>query len=306
MKKISFSLPFTWIMIILMGNSCKKEKPDNPNPSPSVQVNHAPVVNAGNDTSIYITACGEIPVMELKGSFYDPDPKSPDNQYYLIEKYKWTKIFGPDECDLTHLPRIWFFKSGQYGLELMAVDGGGLISRDTVVINVTLNPRPFEINLDTTFSTGYVYRDNYLYCYDDPFSGYVCEYADMTEIQKEFNLSSTGPVKFWIREYLDTLATVYTNSGNDATQMGIYADDGIPGYKDYSHVFGICSIQFKKLIRSGGGSFNGTCIWGFGSATDGFCASSNIFNGMAPLSVSGSLDTTAHKISLTLKGKLYF
>ena len=132
----------------------------------------------------------------------------------------------------------------------------------------------------------FTFQDNYADCY------YHCSYYDYTSIQIQFDFPSIGQFNFYTQEYADTASA----SDVHTTSMSLYGDNG-PG------VNGTSSINFKKLIQKGGGSFSGTLKIEQGSAQN---CNQNIYTNLNPLTVTGSLDTTAHTISLTIKGKTYF
>jgi hypothetical protein len=67
--------------------------------------------------------------------------------------------------------------------------------------------------------------------------------------------------------------------------------------------WGTCSVEFKELIQKGGGPFNGTFKPEGGSAQS---CGQTIYSTLLPLAIAGNLDTTTHRISMSIKGKIYF
>ncbi|MEO7293388.1 MAG: hypothetical protein ABIW34_09820, partial [Ginsengibacter sp.] len=59
----------------------------------------------------------------------------------------------------------------------------------------------------------------------------------------------------------------------------------------------------KKLIQQGGGAFTGNFNITDGSAK--FC-DDNIYKSLAPLLVTGNLDTATKKVTIRIKGKTFF
>ena len=68
-------------------------------------------------------------------------------------------------------------------------------------------------------------------------------------------------------------------------------------------VGGKSSINLKKIIQRGGGAFNGTLKIDWGSAAQ---CSPNIYNNLDALTITGTLDTTARTVNLTIRGATYF
>ena len=95
--------------------------------------NHAPVANAGNDTTITSPAN----TANLDGS----KSTDPDNN---ITIYQWTKINGPSSFNIGNANEVTTQVSnlleGVYQFELTVTDAGGLFDKDTV--QVTVNPQP--------------------------------------------------------------------------------------------------------------------------------------------------------------------
>ena len=245
--------------------------------------NFPPKAVAGADVSIALLYCGARAVVNLDGSA----SSDPDNN---ISNYLWKKISGPDARLLaittTNL-RVEEMIGGVYSFELSVVDTRGLESKDTVIVQIT-SPAPTPYDIDVTTSGDYVFQDNFKYCYYD----YDCYYNDILEFAGKVNLSSTiFDIAF--TDYSDSARTVYAQSSYVAIYSG----------PENKNVYGQCSVNFKKLLQDGGGPFTGTLKIAGGSADQ--CVP-NILAGLPLLSVSGNLDTSTKRLTLTVKGKLYF
>ncbi|MEJ7822712.1 MAG: hypothetical protein WKF85_10350 [Chitinophagaceae bacterium] len=148
-----------------------------------------------------------------------------------------------------------------------------------------------EYDLDITLNTTYKFYDNI----SDPW-GYdtYSSNFDLTEILGKANLPPLGEFNIYIGEAADA------ESLSDKIYLD-YFSIRIPG-DNTPYISGTYSINFKKLIREGGGPFSGTLTVKQGSATR--CCP-NIFSS-PPLQLSGSLNVTTGIVSLTIKGKTYF
>src|SRR5712671_539161 len=136
MKPVN-SILFIAIGILLMVNiGCKKEEPAgnstyiNPPqpPPPPVIPNTAPVVNAGNDTTINLS--GNI---VLSGSAYDAENN--------IRTILWSKISGPSSFHIVHpdslTTTVINLQIGVYLFELNVTDSMGLYGKDTIKVTVS-------------------------------------------------------------------------------------------------------------------------------------------------------------------------
>jgi len=281
--------------------SCKKESVDNSGRSSSTAINHPPVANAGDDIALKRVSCSSPSTVELDGS------GSSDPDYYKL-LYGWTKVSGPS-CTLSDInspnAHAADLEAGQYAFELKITDPGGLSSKDTVVVNVTGSPSPGEINLDVNINGGYSFsignglREGWEIVYAALCQLYgrcppLPPYTARTSLTKNFDLPTLGQFNFKVDETADTAV----GSSNHETKIVI-----INANTSSLWLSGQCSINFKQLIQGGGGLFNGTYQINDGSALG---CDQNIFTNLAPLTVSGSLDTTTHTVTFTLKGKVYF
>lgn len=249
-------------------------------------LNHPPVANAGPDKSTTIVSCNSRGSVELDGSA----SSDPDN---TVLYYVWTKISGPSTY---HIQFPYMAKTnvsdllaGQYAFELKVTDAGGLSARDTVLVNVTSATLPAENNLDITINGSFYFEDNYsdcYYCYNP------CCYYDYISIEGQGIFAPLGQFNFYSYEVSDTA----TASNVHDTYIGLYMDNG-------PWISGAASINFKKLIQNGGGAFSGTITVTDGSARE---CNQNIFNGLQPLTITGTLNAANKTITLTIKGKIYF
>jgi Tol biopolymer transport system component len=96
-------------------------------------VNHGPIANAGNDTTIILPAN----TANLDGS----KSTDPDNN---ITIYQWTKISGPSSFNIGNANAVQTqvnnVVEGFYQFELKVTDASGLFDKDTV--QVWVNPQP--------------------------------------------------------------------------------------------------------------------------------------------------------------------
>lgn len=227
--------------------------------------------------------------VELDGSASsDPDN---DNIYY-----KWSQVNGPFPAILSNAytakARVEGLTIGEYVFEIMVTDKGGLSSKDQVKVNVKADP--LSQDLDHALTGTYEFWNNFEDCY---YYYYSCSYYDLTEIA----LGATPPLtwfnaRFQISEYADTANL----NDNHSTYLRIYSSDN---NSDNTFASGFLSVNFRKLISQGGGSFTGTCQITDGSAR---VCDNNIFNGLPLLTVTGNLDTVTKKVDLRIKGKIYF
>ncbi len=179
--------------------------------------------------------------------------------------------------------------SGKYEFELTVTDAGGLSTKDSVIIIVNAEAA-FDLNI--TLTTTYKFYDNV----SDPWGYTISERNyDLTEIFGKANLPALGEFNIYVDEYADT-ATL-----SDKIYYG-NIEISIPGVNTPG-ITGDCSINFKKLIREGGGAFSGTLTVTRGSAS---MCNPNIFSTLPPLQLSGSLNVTTGIVSLNIKGKTYF
>ncbi len=156
--------------------------------------------------------------------------------------------------------------------------------------------RNTEFDLNITLNTTYTfYNDIY-----DPwgYNFYSINYDlsswnyDLTQISGKANLPPLGELDILVEEYADT-ATLSDKIYLDYVQISL-------GHVEY--ISGDHSINFKKLIREGGGPFNGTLKIAYGSGK----RDSNTFSSLPPLTVTGTLDVNTHIVNLRIKGKTYF
>jgi hypothetical protein len=93
--------------------------------------NHHPIANAGPDQTITLP----VNSISLDGSA----STDPDNN---ITNYLWAKISGPSSFSIaganTVQTQVADLTQGSYQFELVVTDAGGLFSRDTMNVNVTL------------------------------------------------------------------------------------------------------------------------------------------------------------------------
>ncbi len=144
-----------------------------------------------------------------------------------------------------------------------------------------------EYDLDITLTTTYKFLDNVSGGWES-----ARDY-DLIEIRGKATLSGLGDFDITVLEYADTAI-----SSDEIYEDFLEISQGSSLY-----ISGNQSINFKKLIREGGGAFNGTLKITRGSVQ---YLDRNIFSGLQPLTVSGTLDVNTHLVNLRIKGKTYF
>lgn len=283
MRSIIFGILYLTGLAIFI--SCKKETKQVSAPRPPA-VNKPPVANAGPDIFITQQACGFMSWTELDGSgSFDPDSTT--------ISFHWRQISGP-ACTVSNNGSkkaiALNLRSGLYGFELMVKNARGLSSRDTVIVNATQWTIP-EYDLDITIKGTYTFVDNYKDCSEG-----TCEYADLTNIEGNGNFSPFGDFKLYISEWADTAAS--SNDHNTGFNLRSLYNSA-----NQVNLIGNCSAFFKKIIQSGGGVFNATL-----KVTDGSVSrcDNSLLDKISPLTISGSLDTTAHSVNLRIRGKVFF
>lgn len=242
--------------------------------------NTSPIALAGLDQVITLPTDSVL----LDGSASN-DPEA------TISSWLWTKISGPDSFSFNnrsyfdYTPRtiVKDLIAGCYQFELRVIDAGGLISRDTMRVSV-LAKYDLDINVEGTFN----FSDNF----------YDCSYYDLVSISGTGNFAPIGQFEFKLVELSDTTAGDRSPSSGHLSAIG-------PNNSFWRVPFigGECFVFLKQVIQGGGGPFTGTLKVNEGSAKP---CNQSIYTTMAPLTISGSVDTTAHTINLNIKGKTYF
>lgn len=288
MKIFFFSSSRKLLLIICISlfaiSACKKELRQG-----AIQANKPPVAHAGADIWTELSCSNKTGYTELIGSgSYDPDGN--------IVSYSWVGISGTPGYLISDssLAKTWAhnFSPGEYAFELTVKDASGLSSKDTVLVRVTGAPGfAREYDLDIILTT-YGFDDNF---YDYSLGGYYAE----TNITGKTIIHPLGVFNVNVWEWADTAALSDQVYG---TEIYIECNNTLP----FRYIAGdFVGINFKKLIRQGGGSFTGTATMRVGSAKS--CDPNiNIFSNLPPLTITGSLDVATHTVSLRIKGKVYF
>ncbi|MDB5222498.1 MAG: hypothetical protein JWN83_1165 [Chitinophagaceae bacterium] len=162
----------------------------------------------------------------------------------------------------------------------------------TVVTSISCPAKEYDVDitLNNEFSLIKNYIDAWGYSSPDPNS-----YYDYTQIIGKGIILPFGEFNIYVDEYADTAAL------NDTVYGSYFLI--VKGNINPLYIEGYCSINLKKLIRQGGGSFNGTFTVASGSAEH---CNINVFTNSVPLNVTGSLDVATHIVNLRIKGKVYF
>ncbi len=246
-----------------------------------------PEANAGSDTTIKLLSCG------FKGSVTLDGRRSSDPGNQIIS-YLWSQISGPSTATFANrisaIATASNLSNGQYAFQLQVFNANGLSSKDTV--NVSVTTELTITNVDLANNGRYTFLNNYEDCYYGP----PCYYYDLTTVEINFNFPLFGQLNCGIYEVADTAST--SDAHETYINLSSFNTNGNGPW-----VNGKSSINFKKIIQRGGGAFSGTLKIENGSALQ--CAPS-IFTNLDPLTITGSLDTTARTISLTIQGRTYF
>jgi len=259
--------------------SCKKDGEDS-----SSKVDERPLAKAGPDISVSLSSCADKNgVADLDGTA-SSDPESGITSYY------WQSIGGS-------IPGIAVLKNphsvktavenipaGVFMFELAVRDAKGQFSADTVMITASGPVKEYDLDLSTT--TNFHFNDNS----PDGYGGY----SDETLIEGNGNFTPFGAFHVSVVETADSA----TSSDAHNTKINLYNDGSYT-----QSLYGITSINFKKLIQQGGGLINGTMTLNDGSATN---CQSTAFDNLSPLTVTGNLDINTGIVDLRIIGKVYF
>jgi hypothetical protein len=301
MKKIFSIRPLIWSTLVLALFSCKKENTASGLPNGPTQGNWAAVANAGPDQTVNIASCYVGRTIELDASA----SLNPGNG--LLE-FSWTKLSGPFciiSSEGTNSPKakVTQLYPGQYVFQVTVTgqptaSSKGLSWTDSMRVTVTGTPSPSEYDLDINFNNDFQFSHNTPKCYTFFFMGApvtVCMFYDITTVRGSFNVPTLGDVIFSAYEEADTAAS----GGYRNTQMSLSCAGCAPS----EYIEGVSSINFKQLMRQGGGPFSGSLSVQTGSASHN--CDPHVFDNADPLAISGSMDTAAHTINLTIKGKVF-
>jgi len=272
--KIAACFAGVWFLSVA---SCRKDPP-----------NHSPIARAGFDLIVVLPTCGDNSTgsAELDGT----SSSDPDNN---IVSYRWVYVSGPGAYYLRNSSSAKAIAQnlipGEYVFELRIVDAGGLQSKDRILIRVKGTPK--EYDLDITFNGSFSFIEDIALCY----YYYNCSYSDLTQIQGNGQFLPVGEFNINVSEYADvddfidthnTVINIYQGNINSAMVVG-----------------GDCSVYFKKIIKTGGGLFNGTLRLSGGSALN---CDANVFTNLPLLTVTGNLDTVTKTVTMRIQGKVYF
>ena len=124
-------------------------------------------------------------------------------------------------------------------------------------------------------------------------------YYDLVNISGTGNFATIGQFEFELVEPSDTA----TASNRSPSFAQLSAAGPNISFWHLPFIGGKCFVFLKQVIQGGGGPFTGTFKVDAGSASP---CDRSIYTTLAPLTISGSVDTTAHTINLNIKGKTYF
>ncbi|MDB5222500.1 MAG: hypothetical protein JWN83_1167 [Chitinophagaceae bacterium] len=151
-----------------------------------------------------------------------------------------------------------------------------------------------EYDLDIIASGTFNFLDNYNDPWDGDPPGF---YYDETYMRAKGIIQPLGNFEIGVYEYADSavLSDSLYSTGmqimNDVPNPSLFVGGDLSG------------INFKKLIREGGGSFTGTITVTYGTAK--YC-DANVFKNLPPLIVTGNLNVGTQTISLRITGKTFF
>jgi hypothetical protein len=181
----------------------------------------------------------------------------------------------------------FFFLLTVFVLAACQKDNGGLSAKDTVQSTGNLCS---AIDLDITIINKYSFLkgDYNPWDYGAPNPN---DYYDRTDIISKVTITQLGEFGIGIIEYADTAAS----SDKHYTYFQISKEPAAP-----LSIYGNCSVNFSKLIKSGGGSFVGsfTVTHGSGKACD--------YRILLPLTVTGNLNVNTGMVTLNIKGKAFY
>lgn len=253
--------------------------------------NHGPVAHAGPDKTLQLFSCYDRTILDALDGTGSTDPEN------NIVRYDWVALYGTPGYNINnpHSARSGLtLYPGNYSFELTVTDLGGLLSKDTVLINV-IGPTgsPAIYNLDLTISSPYTFLNNYNSPWDDP----PDYFYDETYVVGKASSPPLGEFDIGIFEYADSA---------ELSNMlyGTYITIRTTNVNSYLYLDGTLSgVNFKKLIRDGGGPFTGafTVTWGSAKYCD-----PNIYANLPPLAVTGNLNVATHMITIRIRGNAYF
>ena len=275
-------------MFSLMIGSCHRES------DVLSDLNHSPIARAGADQIINFSICSQNQAVLDASQSNDPD--EPNDK---IISYIWTKISGPSAFTLKSLTGSlskWSVENmlpGVYFFELKVTDTKGISSKDTVMITVTGALKQYD--LDASFNCHYTFSDDYQVCWSYVFWGINfgnCVYYDHTLMQGSGNFPELGQFNLALEENSDT-SVIGTNHN---TSIEIRKENK-------AFILGNCLVNFKRLIQTGGGSFNGTLTANSGSVRP---CDSTVLSSLSPLNITGNLDTLTKTATVNIRGRIYF
>ena len=196
----------------------------------TVAENPPPIAKAGADISVTLSSCTAVGSADLDGSA----SSDPDNQFL---NYLWQKVSGPPSFQITsgYSPKtkVQQLTAGIYGFELSVTDPQGLLSKDTVLVDVKAVMQEFD--LDITINSIFTFYDNYEDCYYFP-----CYYYDQTWFEGRVSYAPIGDFYFYVQEYADTAVA----SDPVESFISLYGSNN-----NGKSAYGRSNVNFKKLIQ---------------------------------------------------------
>ena len=245
--------------------SCKKDTTPN----------SAPVAKADNQIFVDLKSCSDRTAsVILDGSkSFDPDSNIVSYHWAL----RWGNSFGFSLRNAdSPIAKLENISSGTYIFDFIVTDKKGLSSSTSVTVTTRIRDHVMDLPVDGNF----MFTNSYQY-YD--------YYHDLAEIAGKGELDSLGEFNFHMYEWSDTAHSAYAPSSYITMYRGNW---------DEMFISGDCSVNFKRLMETGGGAFSGVVT--LSSSSAGSC---NVtIADLPPLTITGSLDTASKKVTLSLQG----
>ena len=282
-----FTICFVLALLVAIP-SCKKNRDAS---DARATAKNPPFARAGDDFFVQLLSCSD------RTGSAQLDGSASSDRDGNIASFNWTKIYGPPgeiiRNSNTAKATVENVSPGEYAFELAVNDLTGLVSRDTLVMNVTGQPKEYDI--DITFSGAYLHKDSVASCTGwYYYYSYNCDaYYRSTTILGQGIFSPVGEF------------TINVSEQENSDETGIFRKTLVHIFLDnINSVFisGNCTVNFGSLVKQGGGSFNGTLQINNGSA---LACDPDVFASLPALSVSGNIDVAAQNVVLRVQGKVY-
>ena len=239
-----------------------------------------PVARAGPDVSVSLSLCTD----KNGAAVLDGTASLGSNLSYHWQNISFNQAGAILKNQDSAVAIVEDIRAGEYVFELTVRETNGRFSSDTLLVSAKGPVK--EYDFDISVLTPFTFTEDYV----DYYRGYI----DFTEIIGGAYFNPFGQFGVNIYETADTSDFFDDHD----TYIQIFA-----GNYDRESLFGQCSVNFKRLIRQGGGLFDGVLKISGGSAQrcDG-----KVFDNLSPLSVTGNLNLPAGTVDFRISGKVYF